>query len=353
MNKNRETPLLQRIDTATLAQRLGQPSPPLLLDVRRRAAFERKPFGIKGAQPLFLDAEPPRIPDCPRTTPIVLYCLCSGEASSTRVALWLLAAGYDDVSVLRGGLPEWEGQSRPVTALEMKAGAFAWMAVPKTNNAAATDTPLLAEAAFLSGQRLPLRRDMAVLLVDMVDSTLLLMHNDAIKVLELVQAFMAPVVDIAAHHCGDVHDFEGDGAMLYFAGPGEALPAGFALRAALAERRRQIPALPQARFAVDAGPLVIGRIGTDFRRGLSFIGPSINRAARILRLAPANGIIVTAPVLEHAARSDPDLHAEFSELGKGHELRGFGDESVRVFVATSISQTTDQVSPPGYPREQL
>lgn len=333
MSESRDTPQLQRIDAAILAQRLAGSNPPLLLDVRRRAAFERKPSGIEGAQPLFLDAQPLRIPDQLRATPIVLYCLCSGEASSTRVALWLLAAGYTDVSVLHGGLPGWEAQGRPVTALQLESGIGAWMEMPRTDSAIATDTPLLAEAAFLSGQRLPLRRDMAVLFVDMVDSTPLLMNNDAIKVLELVQAFMAPVVDIAAHHCGDVHDFEGDGAMLYFAGPGEALPAAFALRAALAERRRQIPELPQARFAVDAGPLVIGRIGSHFRRSLSFIGPSINRAARILRLAPANGIIVTALVLEHAGRSDPDLHAEFSELGEGHQLKGFGDEAVRVFLA--------------------
>ncbi|MES1944523.1 TPR repeat-containing adenylate/guanylate cyclase [Salinisphaera sp. PC39] len=93
------------------------------------------------------------------------------------------------------------------------------------------------------------------------------------------------MVDVASHHGGHVHDFEGDGAMLYFAGPGEALPAAFALRAALAEYRRERPSLPQARFSVDAKPLVIGRIGTRFRRGPSFIGPSINRTARILPTA--------------------------------------------------------------------
>lgn len=333
MSESRDMLQLQRIDVTTLAQSLVQSNPPLLLDVRRRAAFERKPFGIKGAQPLFLDAEPPRIPDCPRTTPIALYCLCSGEASSTRVALWLLNAGYTDVSVLQGGLPLWEAQGRPLTALVMESRSGTWMDVPRTNRTTTTDKPLLAEAAFLTGQRLPLRRDMAVLFVDMVDSTPLVLNNDPIKVLQLVQAFMAPVVDIAAHHCGDVHDFEGDGAMLYFAGPGEALPAAFALRVALAERRRELAELPQARFAVDTGPLVIGRIGTRFRRGLSFIGPSINRAARILRLASAEGIITTEPVLEHAARSDPDLHAEFSELGERHQLKGFGGESIRLFLA--------------------
>lgn len=335
MPETNDTPRLQRIDAATLAQRLAGPQPPLLLDVRRRAAFESKPHSIETALPLLLDAEPPRIPDRPRTTPIVVYCLCSGEASSTRAALWLLAAGYENVAVLDGGLPQWEAQNRPLAALDWTHETGRWMNIPKTGNAGAIDAPLLAEAAFLFGQALPLRRDMAVLFVDMVDSTRLLLRHDATEVLRRVQAFMAIVVDVAAHHCGDVHDFEGDGAMLYFAGPGEALPAAFALRAALAEYRIEQPSLPQARFSVDAGPLVIGRIGTRFRRGLSFIGPSINRAARILPLAPADGIIVTQGVLEHARRSDPDLHAEFVELNDRQRLKGFGRQSVRLWVAQS------------------
>lgn len=335
MSHSDDTSSLQRIDPATLVQRLGQPGTPLLLDVRRRAAFDHKPIGIKGAQPLLLDAEPLRIPDVARNTPVALYCLCSGEASSTRVALWLLAAGYTDVSVLQGGLPLWEAQGRPIAALATESGSGAWMHVPRANRTATRNTPLLAEAAFLSGQRLPLRRDMAVLFVDMVDSTPLVLNNDPIKVLELVQAFMAPVVDIAAHHCGDVHDFEGDGAMLYFAGPGEALPAAFALRAVLTERRREITELPQARFAVDTGPLVIGHIGTQHRRSLSFIGPSINRAARMLKLAPAEGIIATEPVLKHAERSDPDLYGRFLELSNKYRLKGFGTENLRLFVSAA------------------
>lgn len=332
MKETNIQPGIQRIDPAALARQLASLNPPLLLDVRRSAAFTRKPFGIANAYPLFLDAEPPRIPDPARHTPVTLYCQCSGQASSTRVALWLLEAGYSNVSVLAGGLPQWEAEGRTLSALDLDACSGNWITVPH-NKASTPAAPLLAEAAFLSGQPLPIRRDMAVLFVDMVDSTPLLLHEDAEKVLSLVQAFMAPVVDVAAHHCGDVHDFEGDGAMLYFAGPGEALPAAFALRAALAKRRVEISDLPLARIAVDAGPLVIGRIGTRFRSGLSFIGPSINRAARILTLAPANGIAITEPILKHAERTDPDLHGQFVQLGDGHRLKGFGDEPVRVYLA--------------------
>jgi class 3 adenylate cyclase len=76
-------------------------------------------------------------------------------------------------------------------------------------------------------------------------------------VLDLIQAFMEVVVEIGAHHCGDVKDFEGDGAFLYFEGPGEAVPAAFRLRQRLLERRWAVPDLP-LRASRRPRPVVIG-----------------------------------------------------------------------------------------------
>ena len=66
------------------------------------------------------------------------------------------------------------------------------------------------------------------------------------EVLRLVQAFMEIVTEVAIHHCGDVHDFQGDGALLYFTGPGEAVPATFELRQALLAKRRELHAPERA-----------------------------------------------------------------------------------------------------------
>jgi len=308
----------------------------LLLDVRRSSALVRDARGLAGAIPVLLDEADPKIPDVDRGTPMLVYCLCSGQASSTRVALWLAQAGYGDVAVLEGGLPAWleaRYPTRDVSLAErrlvdrwMSAGRFAAAAAPKGS------ASLIAESAFLAGHKLPIRREMAVVFVDMVDSTSLLSTRSAEEVLALVQAFMEVVVAITVQHCGDVHDFEGDGAMLYFAGPGEAVPAAFNLCGALAARRAQGPGLPQARIALDSGPLVVGYIGTRDRRGLSFIGPSINTAARILKLAPPGGIVATQGILQHARRSDPELASKFEELPERQRLKGF-DERVSVFVA--------------------
>ena len=328
---------LRRIAPTELNERRQRGGPLLLLDARRSEAFRRQPVGIAGAIPVLLDEPAPVIPDVPRNTPVVAYCLCSGQASSTRVALWMRAAGYEDVSVLVGGLPAWQALGLPLSPVrvEDRRQVTVWVAARRPSPGGGSGGGrLIAESAFLPGETLPVRRDMAVLFVDMVDSTSLLSTRSAEDVLALVQAFMEVVVDITVQHCGDVHDFEGDGAMLYFAGPGEAVPAAFNLRDALSARRAQVPGLPQARIALDSGELVVGYVGTRDRRGLSFIGPSINTAARILKLAPPGGIVATQTIVTHARRSDPDLAFRFQELPERQHLKGF-DEPVSVFVAKS------------------
>ncbi|MFA5937778.1 MAG: rhodanese-like domain-containing protein [Sinimarinibacterium sp.] len=325
---------LRRIPPSELKRRIDGAGPLLVLDVRRPEAFRRKPAGIAGAVPLLLDAPEPWIPDVPRETPVVAYCLCSGQASSTRAALWLTAAGYTDVAVLEGGLPAWQAEKLPLAPIspDDRTRVGAWVAPPPTPAPAAVGSRLIAESAFLAGEQLPVRRDMAVLFVDMVNSTQLLFTRRPEDVLRLVQAFMEVVVNVAVQHCGDVHDFEGDGAMLYFAGVGEAVPAAFNLRAALNGRRHELPELPQARFALDAGPLVVGHIGAAERRALSFIGPCVNAAARILKLAPPGGIVATGRVVDQAERTDPDLAAQFVALPDRHLLKGW-KEPVLVYVA--------------------
>lgn len=265
------------------------------------------------------------------------------------MAQWLVTEGYSDVAVLVGGLPAWEGAGLPVVRfdLDVQASRVPWKPLSSESSPATVAKaavapsasevflPRLAGQNFLVGHALPLKREMTVLFVDMVESTPLLWHHSAEEVLTLVQAFMEVVVDVGVYHCGDVHDFEGDGALLYFEGPGEAVPAAFRLREALSARRRNVPALPQARFALDVGPLVIGIIGTRFRRSVSLIGPCINIAARILKLAPPGGIIATQTVVEHAQRTDPQLARQFAALPEPQHLKGV-EAPLTVFVAPSV-----------------
>ncbi len=225
--------------------------------------------------------------------------------------------------MLLGGLGSWTDGGYPVEPLRTdRADAIAWKDFPleemlrdRPSPRAERDSvflPRIAGQTFLEGRELPLKQDMVALFVDMVDSTRLVLNRSAEEVLGIMQAFMEIVIDVGAWHCGDVHDFEGDGALLYFEGAGEAVPAAFRLRDGLLARRQELPDLPLPRLSLDVGPVVIGIVGTRFRQTVSLVGPTIHIAARILKRAPPGGIIATEAVLEHARRENPELARAFS-----------------------------------------
>ena len=334
----------RRIDAATLQGALEAPTPPLVLDVRRTGAFAERREKIPGAIPLALDSEPIRIPDVKRTRPIVAYCCCSGATSSGRVARYLLEEGYEDVSILEGGLQAWVDAGQPLAPVdfEVDIAAVPWKdfeigaargpaGVPLSPNTAFL--PGVAGQSFLDGRELPTKRDMVPVFVDMVDSTELIVHRSAVEVLELIQIFMEAVIDVGVYHCGEVHDFEGDGAFLYFEGPGEAVPAAFRLRDELLERRGKHPDLPLPRISLDQGPLVIGIVGTRFRQTVALVGPAVHRAARILKLAPPGGIVATEPIIEHTRESDPGLARAFERADQEFVLDQQHPDPIPIWIA--------------------
>ncbi len=231
-------------------------------------------------------------------------------------------AGYRNVSVLVGGLDAWTAAGNWVGPLADEAAGQRWKELDLPTPSGPMTAPLTADSAFLpriagqtflEGRDLPLKREMVPLFVDMVGSTRIVMDRSAEQVLEILQAFMEVVIDIAAYHCGDVHDFEGDGALLYFEGAGEAVPAAFRLRDVLLERRLEMPELPLPRLSLDIGPVVVGIVGTRFRQTVALVGPAVHIAARILKLAPPGGIIATASIVSLARRQNPELGARFQD----------------------------------------
>lgn len=317
---------IQRISASSAASKLAIGLRPgwatLILDARRAAAFDSHPWALRDAIPILLDQQPTMLPDVDRGTAILVYCQCTGQASSTRVARWLLALGYQHVWVLEGGLGAWSDAGQRIAGVQMTARETVghWIAAP----ADATPQPLLAAASIPLQISVPTRRDLAVLFVDMVAFTDLLQRAQPESVLALVQTFMRCVSDVASHFCGDVRDFEGDGALLYFASPTEALPAAFNLRLQLAELRRQIPELPQARFALDFGPIVLGPLDGE-RRTLAFIGTAVITAARLLKHAEPNEIIITEAVMQYATSHLPELASRFSAASEPILLKGLTD----------------------------
>lgn len=94
------------IETDELHRRLSAGEPIMLLDVRQPDEFASPPGHLPGAVNVPLAGLADRTPDLARhKQPIVV--VCKTDRRSARAAETLLAAGFKDVTVLRGGTDDW------------------------------------------------------------------------------------------------------------------------------------------------------------------------------------------------------------------------------------------------------
>jgi class 3 adenylate cyclase len=182
----------------------------------------------------------------------------------------------------------------------------------------------------------PVRRRLATLFVDIAGSTSLLVHHPPEVVLGVVQGFMTLVTEVASAHAGTVKDFEGDGALLYFASTKNAVTAAMAIRRRLADGRCDIacgdgPGIA-ARMSVTVGDVVVGVVGSSMRRGLALIGPSVNIGARLLKHAPPGAMIASGEVFEELRWGAPSMADEFRPLDAAFIVPGADGMTVATYV---------------------
>jgi class 3 adenylate cyclase len=186
----------------------------------------------------------------------------------------------------------------------------------------------------LAHQDLPITRELAVLFVDLADSTRLLVQQSPTQALLLMQRFTELVTDIAVAHCGDVKDYEGDGALLYFASIAHATRAALAMRTAFA-------ALTTSAGQVVCGAVTIGVIGSAVRRSVALIGPTVNLAARLLKHVAPGGIIAPQAVVDRLQQDAPALARDFRLQGTCLTVRDFEERCV---TAYSLPHTSGDAS---------
>ncbi len=85
----------------------------LIYDVRSHGYYDRKATRIQGSRRLEPNAIHQVADSVPRDHPVFLYCTCSGEATSARIAGVLLERGAR-VAVIKGGLSAWKKAGLPV-----------------------------------------------------------------------------------------------------------------------------------------------------------------------------------------------------------------------------------------------
>ena len=87
---------------------------PVFLDTRNpyhRAKSDRQ---IPGSLRIWRGELEARIDEVPRGRPVVIYCACHYEHSSTRAALILEEYGFTELYILVGGIRTWEEAGLPL-----------------------------------------------------------------------------------------------------------------------------------------------------------------------------------------------------------------------------------------------
>jgi class 3 adenylate cyclase/predicted ATPase len=180
------------------------------------------------------------------------------------------------------------------------------------------------------------RRQLTVMMCDMVGSTALSVQLDAEKLTEVIQAYRKRCGAIIKRHGGTVAHYVGDGILAYFGYPrAHEDAAERALRAALdivsATTQPSTEGLnSQVHIGIATGVVVVGDLSGSARlptgdpgyggsvEEVSAMGAAPNLAARLQALGEPGSVVVS----EQTRRLTGGIF-EYADLGR-HNLRGFG-----------------------------
>jgi class 3 adenylate cyclase len=129
-------------------------------------------------------------------------------------------------------------------------------------------------------------RDVAILFIDLVDSTQLAASRSPHEVAEVLNDFFRIVVGEVDARNGLVNKFQGDAALAVFGAPlhiDDPASAALATARALCDELRRLPV--DFGIGVSAGPVFAGNIGAESRYEYTVVGDAVNEAARLADLA--------------------------------------------------------------------
>lgn len=171
------------------------------------------------------------------------------------------------------------------------------------------------------------RQTVAILFVDMRDSTHMAEQLDPFAVSEIIASFRTVVQAAAQRNGGMIDKFIGDGALVLFGVPdtsdtdaGRSLQCGLDIVRMIAEQQEERPEAERYSVGVGIhyGEVFCGVIGNEGRREFTVIGDPVNVAARIeAATRPANICLLASEAVVKAANAG-DRWSVFSR----EQLRG-------------------------------
>jgi len=125
-------------------------------------------------------------------------------------------------------------------------------------------------------------REVAILFIDLVDSTKLATDRPPHEVAEVLNDFFRIVVAAVDERHGLINKFQGDAALAVFGAPlriDDPASAALSTARALAADLRRLPV--DFGIGVSAGPVFAGNIGAENRYEYTVVGDAVNEAARL------------------------------------------------------------------------
>lgn len=148
----------------------------------------------------------------------------------------------------------------------------------------------------LDNPMLPQQRDITVISADMQDYTGLTNRSSLEDAAQLTREFLQCLTEPILTHGGTLDKYTGDGLVAFWGAPlqsadhaQKALAAAQAMvgnvRAWNEKRLRQGKLAARVRIGVEGGSVLVGDLGTDFRRTYTAVGDCINTASKLQAIA--------------------------------------------------------------------
>src|SRR5215831_8156236 len=174
------------------------------------------------------------------------------------------------------------------------------------------------------------RRQLTVLFCDLVGSTQLSGQLDPEDLREVVRAYQEAAAAVVQQYAGHIAQYLGDGLLAYFGYPTaheddarRAVHAGLGIVTAMVDLNTRLMGRYGVKLAVrlgiHTGPVVVGVMGGAGRLERMAMGETLNIAARLQGLAPADGVVIS-PVTARLVSGTFAL-----EDGGTHILRGVAE----------------------------
>lgn len=156
------------------------------------------------------------------------------------------------------------------------------------------------------------RRQLTVMFIDLVDSTILSQQLDPEEYREVVRAYQQTSGAVIERFGGHIAQYLGDGLLVYFGYPaaheddaGRAVRAGLDIISAMQEKvpsplvregqcKGKKGRTLQDRIGIHTGPVVVGEIGTGERTERLALGETPNLASRIQGIAKPDEVVISA-----------------------------------------------------------